>query len=259
MKTVVGVFDSRAAAEHAAERLQASGIRSEQINCLTPGTSPAALDSVPTTEGEQPGEAKVLGAVVGGATGASHGLLGAAVASAVVPGIGPVAAIGLIAAAVLGLGGAVAGAVVGGALENTLSTGLPKDELFVYEDALRRGRTVLFVLTEKEEQAEAARDVLAQAGAESIDAAREHWWLGIRDAEAEAYATQGGDFSQDEVLYRRGFEAALHPDTSGKPYDEAVEYLRIHYADLYREEAFRRGYARGQAHYQRLRENHRSA
>src|SRR5919199_322859 len=90
MKTVVGVFDSRAAAEHAAERLRASGIRSEQINCLTPGTSPAELDRVPTTEGEQPGEAKVLGAVVGGATGASHGLLGAAVASAVVPGIGPV-------------------------------------------------------------------------------------------------------------------------------------------------------------------------
>jgi hypothetical protein len=258
MKTVVGVFHSRAAAEHAAERLQAIGLRIEQINCLTPGASIAELDRVPTTEGEQPGEAKVLGAVVGAATGASHGLLGAAVASAVVPGIGPVAAIGLMAAAVLGLGGAVAGAAVGGAVEDTLSIGLPKDELFVYEDALRQGRTVLMVLTEKEEQADRVRDVLAQAGAESIDAAREHWWLGIRDAEAESYTAQGGDFSQDEALYRRGFEAALQPDTSGRAYDEVLEYLQVHYADVHREAAFRHGYARGQVYYKSLRENYRS-
>ena len=64
-------------------------------------------------------------------------------------------------------GGAVAGAVAGGALEDTLANGLPKDEFYVYKDALRRGRTVLMALVEDADQATAARAALAQAGAES--------------------------------------------------------------------------------------------
>ncbi len=54
-----------------------------------------------------------------------------------------------------------------------MSDGLPKDELFVYEDALRQGRTVLIALTEDATQAEAARAALLQAGAESLDTARD--------------------------------------------------------------------------------------
>jgi hypothetical protein len=257
METVVGIFTTRSAAESAVERLSTLGITNDQINLLTPGLPTAQLDSVPTTDAEQPGMGPVVGGVVGGVTGASGGLLGVAVASALVPGVGPVMAIGLAAAAILGVGGAVAGAAAGSALENTLSMGLPKDELFVYEDALRQGRTVLIVLLEQEEQAEMVRDVLAQAGAESLDAAREHWWLGMRDAEAESYSAQGGDFSRDEVLYRRGFEAALHAETAGKSYGEALAYLQAHHSDSCREEAFRLGYVRGQAYQESLRKQYR--
>jgi hypothetical protein len=253
METVVGIFTARSAAENAAERLRALGITNDQINLLTPGLPKAQLDNVPTTDAEQPGMGPVVGGVVGGVTGASGGLMGAAIASALVPGVGPVMAIGLAAAAILGVGGAVAGAAAGSALENTLSEGLPKDELFIYEDALRQGRTVLIVLLDQEGQGDIVRDVLAQAGAESLDAAREHWWLGMRDAEAESYSAQGGDFSRDEVLYRRGFEAALHVETAGKSYGEALEYLQIRHQDTYREEAFRLGYARGQAYQESLR------
>src|SRR5437867_13198078 len=74
-----------------------------------------------------------------------------------------------------------------------LGEGLPKDELFVYEDALRQRRTVLIALAHNERQAAEARTVLAESGAESVDAAREKWWLGLRDAEAEIYAVQGRD------------------------------------------------------------------
>jgi hypothetical protein len=235
------------------------GIRDEQINFLTPGLSPAELGTVPTTDAEQPGMGPVLGGVVGGVTGASGGLLGAAVVSAFVPGVGPVMAIGLVAAAILGVGGAVAGAAAGGALENALAVGLPKDELFVYEDALRQGRTVLIILTEQDAQADKVRDELAQAGAESLDAAREHWWLGVRDAEAEAYAVHGGNFSQDEVVYRRGFEAAMQPDIAGKSYDEAIDDLRIRYADVYDADAFRLGFARGSAYQESLRAQYRGS
>ena len=48
------------------------------------------------------------------------------------------------------------------------------------------------------------------AGAESIDAARESWWLSLRDAEEAHYQTTGGNFQTDEANYRRGFEAALN-------------------------------------------------
>jgi hypothetical protein len=254
MIAVVGIFTSRAGVEHAIERLRALGIPQEHINCLFPGASMAELDTVPTTDAEQPGMGKVVGAVVGGVHGAFGGLAGAAIATAVVPGIGPVMAIGLAAAALLGLGGAVAGAVAGGALEKTLDVGLPKDELYVYEDALRDGRIVLIVLANDTNQADEVREALARAGAESVDAAREHWWLGLRDAEAEAYTAQGFDFTKDEQLYRKGFEAALQPAAAGKSYADALDFLQTHYPEVYREEAFRRGYARGYLYRQGLRE-----
>jgi hypothetical protein len=250
MQTMVGIFTSREGVERAIERMRALGIPQDHINCLLPGASDAQLETVPTTDAEQPGMGKVLGGVVGGVTGASHGLLGAAVVSTLVPGVGPVMAIGLAAAALLGVGGVVAGAAVGGALEHSLEIGLPKDELFLYEDALRQGRTVLIVLAEEQEQADAVREALAEAGAESINAARERWWLGVRDAEAEVYAAEGLDFATDEPTYRKGFEAALQPAVAGKSYEDAGDFLQVYYVEVYREEAFRRGYARGQTYYE---------
>jgi hypothetical protein len=258
MITVVGIFTSSAGVECAVERLRTLGIPQEHINCLFPGATISELDSIPTTDAEQPGMGKVVGAVVGGVHGAFGGLAGAAVASAVVPGIGPVMAIGLTAAALLGLGGAVAGAVAGGALEHTLDVGLPKDELYIYEDALRQGRIVLIVLATDTNQADVVREVLASAGAESLDAAREQWWLGTRDAEAEAYTAAGLDFTADEPLYRKGFEAALQPAAAGKSYVDALDFLQTHYAEVYREEAFRRGYERGRTYRDSLREQHRN-
>jgi len=251
MQTSVGIFTAQAAAEHAAEQLCRLGIAREQIHFLIPGTSIDQSEQVPTSETEQPGMGPALGSVVGGAFGASSGMLTATVLSVLVPGIGPVTAIGLGALGLLGLiGGAVAGALAGGALEETLANGLPKDELYVYKDALRRGRTVLIALVEDAIQAAAARVALEQAGVESLDAARAQWWVGTRDAEAEAYHVTGGDFAKDEDVYRRGFEAALRAEVAGKPYTEAVEYVRGRDADVYDTEAYRRGYERGRAYLQ---------
>ena len=253
MQTVAGIFTSAEVAENAIERLHALGISHECINFLTPNASKAQLDAVPTTETEQPGMGTALGGVVGGAMGGSGSMLGAAVVSALVPGIGTITAIGLTAIALLGMaGGAVAGAVAGGSLENAMSTGLPKDELFIYKDALRQGRTVLVVLADDTTQAEAVREALAHAGAESLDAARQQWWVGMRDAEAEAYMAQGGDFTQDEAVYQQGFEAALQVETAGKPYEDMQGYLRTHYPDVYDTMAFRHGYARGRAYTEKL-------
>src|SRR6185369_14634925 len=197
MQSEAGVFVRRDDAERAAAALESLGIPRDRITLLTPG---ADTRRVPTDEGERPG----VGAALGTVTGAAMGFpLGAAV-SLLVPGVGAVIASGLIGAVLLGAGGAAVGAT----LEESLVTGLPRDELFVYEDALRGGHTVVIALVEDEALAEAARRALAGAGAEAVDAARERWWLGLRSAEQEEYGDGPQAFERDEALYRRGFEAA---------------------------------------------------
>lgn len=258
MSTVAGIFKSRADAERAAKNLSSAGISSDHINLLMPGTTDEELEAaVPTTETEQPGMGGALGGTVGAAMGAAGGMhIGAALASLLIPGVGPVLAAGVIGAALLGAGGAAAGVAAGNAMEESVE-GLPHDELYVYEDALRQGRSVIICLTDDETQAEAARSVLAQAGAESIDAARESWWVGLRDAEEEEYTGQGKDFKTDEPVYRRGFEAALHPRVRGKSYDEATKDLQERYSDAYESESFRRGYERGHHYHRSLREKYK--
>ena len=237
MQTVAGVFVRRADAECAATAIETLGISRDHITVLAPG---ADTQHVPTQEGEPAGMGAALGAVTGAATGFPLG----ATISLLIPGVGAVIASGLIGAVLLGAGGAAIGAT----LEESLVTGLPRDELFVYEDALRSGHTVVIGLVEDETAAEAARNTLATAGAETIDAARDRWWLGLRSAEQEQYADGPHAFERDEVLYRRGFEAALGADARGRAWDESIDRLRAHHADC-DAPAFRRGWERGQTYH----------
>lgn len=241
MKTVAGIFESREDAARAAARLEALGIERDDVTVLTPGSEGHAADVLPTDEGEQPGIAKAVGAVAGAAAGASAGVQGMALVSAfVVPGLGPVIASGIIGAALFG----AAGAAIGGALENNLNMGLPRDEVFVYEDALRRGGSVVVALVRDDARDAAAREALKAVGATSVDEAREQWWVGLRDVERTAWGPG------EEASFRRGFEAALGRDARGRSYEEALDSLRVLYPDVAGDPAFRRGYDRGQA-YQR--------
>lgn len=259
MEAIAGIFDSRADAERGVYGLRSAGIANDRIAFLTPGTSDEEVESaVPTTDTEQPGMGKAMGGAVGGAMGvAGGGTIGAAVASLLVPGVGPVIAAGIVGAAILGLGGAATGAAAGAALERELATGLSRDELYLYEDALRQGRSIVVAFAEDDDAEERVENVLAQAGAESIDAARESWWLGLRDAEEEHYMTDGGDFRSDEVSYRRGFEAALNPKRRGRSYEETASELNETYREAAADKAFRRGYQRGQDYHKRVRESYK--
>jgi hypothetical protein len=252
MNTVVGIFNSFADAKRASAMLRSLGIPKDHISVLSPGTPESEVEAnIPTSETEQPGMGPAVGGAVGGALGVAGGLeAGMVAATALLPGVGPVFALGLLGAALLGLGGAAAGAAAGGAVEENLDSGLPRDEVFLYEDALRRGRSVVIAAADSDEAAARARTELERAGAESIDAARQDWWIGLRDAEAAHYTNQGGDFNVDEAAYRLGFEAALHPDRRGKTYDTCVADLRTRYAKDCESNAFRGGFDRGQA-YQR--------
>lgn len=241
MDTITGIFESTENAALAAARLQAVGFSEENITLLTPGTSKRELDAVPTEEGEQPGMGKAIGAVTGGAVGLAAGTV---LANLLLPGVGPVAVLGLGAGSLA----AAAGATGGEALEGLLTRGMPKDEIFLYEDALRAGRTVVIAMSNDESQIATGRGILESAGAESLDAAREKWWIGLRDAEDIDYNPPREIAKTDENIYRRGFEAAQEPGLRGKALSEAQEILRKRFPDLYDKEPFQKGYTRGQAY-----------
>src|SRR5262249_33868638 len=102
--------------------------------------------------------------------------------SLVAPPVGAAAIAGIAGGALLGAGG---GAVAGDVVEEKLSFGIPHDELVLYEEAVRRGRTLLVAAPEAADEAEAAREALAAAGAESVDAAREDWAVGLHAPDGE--------------------------------------------------------------------------
>jgi hypothetical protein len=246
MRAVAGVFHSREDAGRGYAELRRAGYYPEDINYLSPGSTEEQVHSVPVSETEQPGVGKAIGGVVGAALGMASGFeLGVGV-TALIPGVGPVLAMGLAGMALLGVGGAAAGAAFGSTADQNSTEGLPADEVFFYEDALRQGRTVIIVMANGATEAERAREIMAEAGAESLDAARRAWWIGLQDAESEHYRALGYNFEQDHDLYRQGFEAALRREVRGKSYPDAADYLKSEYPSVWESEAFRAGYARGQ-------------
>ncbi len=256
MKTVTGVFSSPSEAQRAVAAMRSTGVPENRITLLTPGNSDQNLQSVPADATEQPGMAKAVGGVLGAATGWTAGSL---LLAAVIPGVGPVTALGLLGGAILGAAGAGVGTTVGGKLENSMTEGLPEDELFVYEDALRRGRSVVIAVADDETLASRYREVLETEGAEAVDAAREQWWIGLRSAEQEHYASQGKKFTEDEKFYRLGFESALHARTRCKEYDQVLSEMNANIEELEQQnpgvniaDPYTRGYERGRDYYQRL-------
>ncbi len=243
MEPDVGIFSTREQAQRARKNLVAGGLAADRIEMLMPGQVEELLEETPTEEAEQSGMGQAVAGVVGGAAGASAGFgLGAAAASLLIPGVGPVAAIGLAAAALFGAAGAAGGVAAGKALEDSTRSGIPRDEVYLYENALMQGKSVLFARAESDEQAAWVRRQLAAAGAESLDAARDARWVGIRDAEKSRY--DAGDFESDEEIYRRGYQAALRPDLAGKSFDQAKATLEGPHGEI-SHPAFRAGYVRG--------------
>ena len=234
MRAITGIFSTLDEGHRAAERVRRI-VPADQVNLLTPESSERQVHAVPTTE-DMPPVGAPMGATLGGAIGVATAFL--------IPGIGPVIGFGAAAAALAALGG-FAGWKAGDAADRALSGGLPADEIYLYEDALRQGRTVVIALVEDAEKESLVREVMDVCGAESIDAARDRWWLGLRGAEEESYDV--GAFADDERLYRVGFTAALSASGGDRP--EALSVWD--HLDERERSVVRRGFDRGRAYVDR--------
>src|SRR5262249_43602778 len=111
-----------------------------------------------------------------------------------------------------------------------------------------QGKSLVIVSSPDEDDIERVRALMEQEGAESIDAARQKWWIGLRDAEEAEYDSPNGAFRTVETIYRRGFEAALEPEWRGRCWRDAEAGLRARHGRFATEVDFRRGYERGQAY-----------
>jgi hypothetical protein len=260
MITVTGIFNSRADAGRAIELLLSISVNDEHLALLTSGVPDEVVEEAVThTETEEKGAGKKVGGAMGRGLGIAGGIMvGGAIGSAFVPGVGAVLAAGVLAAAILGTAGARLGKAAGGEIDEAVVSSLRHDEIHIYEEALRQGRTILIAMVSREEQAEAVRKVLLDAGAISLDEAHESWWSGLRRAEEEEYARRGHDFATDESLYRSGFEAAQNPSWRGKSLAEASDELSQQYGNDSQRDAFRRGYERGLSHHQQVMENYQA-
>lgn len=162
METLIGVFVSRTAAENAIAELLRIPLPQESLTFLTANRDPAE---------DTKGSSKLVGACLGGIFAGTAGLsLGAAAATLLVPGVGPVLAIGIGAAALLGLGGVGAGAALGAAVDSgtgdqqaaSISQSSPDAEFF--RDVLKKGRFLVIVHTDSKQVAESACGVLDRLG-----------------------------------------------------------------------------------------------
>lgn len=260
MEAVSGVFRSRADAEKVVNELRSVGISDNRIGLVTPGHDGEEIErGLPITDTERPGMGRAMGAAVGGAMGAAGGAtLGLAAATLAVPGVGPVIAFGMVGAALLGIVGATAGSAVGETIEDELGGGVPHEDIYLYEDSLRHGHSVVIAYTENENESDRVEEVFDRSGAMDLDALRENWWDELRDGERSHYHRDGRDFDHDEESYRRGFLAAQHPKRRGKAYADVEPDLQAAHQDTELDTAFRAGYERGQVHQSKYTENRQS-
>jgi hypothetical protein len=126
-----------------------------------------------------------VGAYIGGALGGALGL--GLAASVLIPGLGAVTALGAAATAVAAAIGAAIGGRAGAAVDNVAFEGIPSDELYVYEDALRQNRSVVITIVDSLEQGARVIELLKQAGAESVNSAEHDLRVGLKDSPELTY------------------------------------------------------------------------
>jgi anti-sigma B factor antagonist len=157
METAIGVFSSRERAEEAVRELLEKNVPQDSLVYLT------------RSELEAKTIGKQLGATLGGFMGGAVGMSAGIVASLLLPGIGPVFALGFGGAALLGLSGAGAGATVGKSVVGPSITQPTPDEKCAddaafFRDVLSGGRSLVVVRTENQETARTASEVLDHLG-----------------------------------------------------------------------------------------------
>ena len=193
METVIGVFASRERAEESVKELIDQHVPQDTIIFLTRSESEAM------TLGK--GLGAYAGGLVGGVAGVMSGVAAATMFS--IPGIGQVFALGIGAAAALGLAGSEVGKMLSAkpnlSLEMAMETPQPTpgekacQDLTFFAEVLQEGRSLIVVRTDSQEIARAAGGILDRMGIS------ERWCMSMK---MQAASRQVGDISVVDVRGR---------------------------------------------------------
>jgi hypothetical protein len=197
MHVVVGVFALQSQAYQAATRI-CELIGGSRVYLVAPGAPPEKIHALPTTEDMAP-----VGNYLAMALGAALGLgLGAVLFLVildlpVVPAVAGTLVLGGLGALLLGLAGR--------GVDANVFQGLPADELYVYKDALRQGRSIVFVHVAHADRTDQIKELLRSSGAEAVDPARKDVSVGLGSAEDLDYQPEHGHGPHLEAPNVQGF------------------------------------------------------
>jgi len=172
-QAVIGLFDSFAQAQTAVNDLISAGFSRDDISVVANNVAgefdnvTAVHDGINVSQGT--GDL-VKGAVRGGLYGGLTALA-ATVAIALIPGIGPIAAVGPLTAFLAGAG---VGAAAGGIIGALTGLGVPEAEAGFYAEGIRRGGTLITVHT-SDSRAIEARDILNRHSPVNINRRSEYY------------------------------------------------------------------------------------
>lgn len=147
----IGVFETKARADRAVAELKEVGFTDADIGMVYRDTEG---NTVKTGAADETNAAE--GAAIGAAAGAGvAGLVSLGMSFGVIPVIGPILAMGPLAAALVSAAGGAAVAGIGGAL---IGWGIPEEDATYYEDEVKAGRYLVTV--ETSDRGDEARAIL---------------------------------------------------------------------------------------------------
>ncbi|WP_026487422.1 general stress protein [Caldanaerobius polysaccharolyticus] len=155
MSKVIGVFNSKEQAEKAISSMREKGFKDNEISIVS------KRENVQDNGGEAGFDSIADGTTTGGVIGGIAGLLASAGAMAI-PGVGPIVAMGPIAAL---LTGAVGGGIAGGLID----MGIPAAESRRYEEEVKKGG-ILVIAQSDDNKVNDAANIMRANGAYDVKA-----------------------------------------------------------------------------------------
>lgn len=180
-KTVGALFDRFEDAQNAFDALNDAGFRTPDLSLIANDRTgryaerinPHHADDTAmthTADAVSAGDGAGFGAVVGAVTGILAGL-----AAFTVPGIGPIVALGPLAASLTGgTVGAVTGAATGGLVAALIHSDIPEETANQYAEGVRRGGAVVLVQAEESDE-DKIRDIFRKFNAIDMTRRTEEW------------------------------------------------------------------------------------
>lgn len=196
-RTVTGLFDSYEDAAQAIRDLEASGVGEGDLALVVNNVDERYV--IPDDGRARRGSAAGTGASIGTVLGGGAGLL-AGLGMLTIPGIGPVAAAGWLAATAAG---AAAGAAAGGLLGSLTGAGIGKEQAHFYAEGVRRGGTLVTARVDDRHMASTAEAILRRHHAvDPVERAkfyRKEGWTGF-DERAKPFSAE--EIARQRNLYR---------------------------------------------------------